>query len=308
MRATSLGVAVLVGLALAPPSLAAQRPMDSLKARLEASIAQRPGAKVGIYYHSLANGAVLAINADAPFHAASTMKVPVMLQYFRDVDQGRIGPDARLTLANRFASIVDGSPYALDAGEDSDSALYARIGTEVRVRELVDRMITRSSNLATNAVIALVGAPAAQATARALGAASIQVRRGVEDGKAFRAGLNNTASARDLGALFHAIGSGRAASAASIAAMVEILGRQEFNDEIPAALPPGTPVAHKTGWISGVLHDAALVRPPGRAPFVLVVLTADIADRSEARRLIQELARSVWEFDVASTTGALHSR
>lgn len=297
-------LAALAALTASPPPAAAQPSMtDRLRTQVEGRIAQLPGATVGVYYRHLGSGDVLAVNADAPFHSASTMKLPVMIEYFRAVDAGRIAADARLTLANRFASIVDGSPYTLDAGDDSDSALYAHVGQEVAVLELVDRMITRSSNLATNAVIALVGAPNAQATARALGAATILVRRGVEDGKAFRAGLNNTTSARDLGALFEAIGSGRAAGAASTSAMLGILERQSFNDEIPAALPPGTPVAHKTGWITGVLHDAALVRPAGRSPFVLVVLTAGIPEQAVARRLIQDVARLAWAHAEAVAAG-----
>jgi beta-lactamase class A len=163
------------------------------------------------------------------------------------------------------------------------------------VRELVERMITRSSNLATNFVIALVGARRADSTAHALGARDMRVLRGVEDNKAFRAGRNNTTTAHDLGALLFAIAEGRAASKASTRAMLDILGHQEFNEEIPAGLPPGTRVAHKTGWITGTLHDAALVYPPGRPPFILVVLTKGIADEKLARTLIQDIARMSWE-------------
>lgn len=279
---------------LCATSLPAQSSTDSLRQRIAARVAEHPGALASVYYRDLGSGEVLAWNADSTFHAASTMKVPVMIEYFRGIDDGRFGAGQRVTLVNRFRSIVDGSPYQLDAGDDSDSALYQRVGQEVAVRELVERMITRSSNLATNVVIELVGAERAQATARSLGATTMMVRRGVEDDLAFRASLNNTTSARDLGALFEAIGRGTAASGASTHAMLEILERQEFNDEIPAGLPPGTRVAHKTGWITGILHDAALVLPEGRPPFVLVVLTKGIPDEKEGQRLIADIARMVW--------------
>src|SRR5206468_11099584 len=85
--------------------------------------------------------------------------------------------------------------------DDSDSTLYTLVGRNRSVRELLELMITRSSNLATNILIERVGASRAQASARALGAWSIQVLRGVEDGAAYRAGLNNTTTARDLGVL-----------------------------------------------------------------------------------------------------------
>lgn len=278
----------------AATALSAQSPMDSLRDRIADRVARQSGALVGVYYYNLASGADLRFNADSVFHAASTMKVPVMIEYFRGIDDGRFTPDQEIQLTNRFASIVDGSPYQLDAGDDSDSSLYARVGRPIAVRELVERMITRSSNLATNAVIALVNAPRTQATARALGAGRMVVLRGVEDNVAFRAGLNNSTSARDLGALFLALARGTAASPASTRAMLDILERQEFNDEIPAGLPPGTPVAHKTGSITGILHDAALVRPVGRAPFVLVVLTRGIPEQADAQRLIADIAALVW--------------
>jgi beta-lactamase class A len=271
-----------------------------LETRVAERVGRVPGAVVGVYLRDLADNSEWGYRADTLLHAASTMKVPVMIEYFRARDAGRVAPAATLRLDNRFASIVDSSTYSLDAGEDSDSAMYRRVGSEVPVRELVERMIVRSSNLATNAVIALVGAPAAQATARALGARTMLVRRGVEDDKAYAAGLNNLTSARDLGALLTALVEDRAASAAATEEMLAILERQEFNQEIPAGLPAGTRVAHKTGQITGVLHDAAIVFPPeGRPPFVLVVLTAGIPDERLARALIQDVARHAWEAVIA---------
>jgi beta-lactamase class A len=155
-------------------------------------------------------------------------------------------------------------------------------------------MITRSSNLATNILIAFADARRADSTAHLLGARDIQVRRGVEDGKAYAAGLNNTTTARDLAALLMAIETNTAASRASCDSMRAILMRQEFNGEIPAGLPRGTPVAHKTGSITAHLHDAAIVYPPGRSPYVLVVLTRGVSDERVARSMIADVSRLVW--------------
>jgi beta-lactamase class A len=291
---TTVGI---IGIAAAnifslPP---AQRlPLDSLRARLEHRIAQQQGAIVGIAFHDLETGDSLYLNADDSFHAASTMKVPVMIELFRRVDAGALRLDQGVLLVNQFGSIVDGSPYSLDAGDDSDSSTYKLTGSRVPLKELIDRMITRSSNLATNALIELVRASNANETAHMLGARNIRVLRGVEDGKAFSAGMNNTTTARDLAVLLEAIETGRAASRSSCDAMREILLHQEFNDEIPAGLPAGTRVAHKTGWITGVLHDAAVVYPHGRKPYVLVVLTRGIQDEKVARRLISDISRTVW--------------
>ena len=288
--------AAIIGISTAnifsPPRPAT--PIDSLKARIERRIAEQHGAIVGIAFHDLQTGDSLYLNADDSFHAASTMKVPVMIELFRRIDVGALRLDQGVLLVNQFGSIVDGSPYSLDAGDDSDSSAYKLTGTRAPLKELIDRMITRSSNLATNALIELVRASNANETAHMLGARNIRVLRGVEDGKAFRAGMNNTTTARDLAVLLEAIETGRAASRSSCDAMREILLHQEFNEEIPAGLPAGTRVAHKTGWITGVLHDAAVVYPPGRKPYVLVVLTREIPDEKVARRLIADLSRMVW--------------
>jgi len=223
----------------------------------------------------------------------------VLIEYFRAIDAGRIRRDEELLLDTVFKSIVDGSPYALDAGVDSDSSVFKRVGQRVPLRWLVERMIVRSSNLATNALIERLEAKRVDATARSLGATHTKVLRGVEDGKAFEQGLNNQLSARDLATLMEAIESGKAASAASCREMVDILTRQEFNDEIPAGLPPGTRVAHKTGWITGVTHDGAIVYPPGRKPYVLVVLTKGIRERPVAQKLIAGISRLVWDATTA---------
>ncbi|HEY4136842.1 MAG TPA: serine hydrolase [Casimicrobiaceae bacterium] len=290
--------------AVRPPSATVPASMDSLKASIGRRVAEVKDAVVGVAFHDLASGNSLYVNADDSFHAASTMKVPVMIELFRRIDAGKLRLDQEIPLVNQFSSIVDKSPYALNPGDDSDSAAYLRVGSKVSVKELIDHMITRSSNLATNALIELVGADKANATAHALGAKNIKVLRGVEDDKAFQAGLNNTTTARDLAVLLEAIETDRAASKKSCDTMRDILLHQEFNDDIPAGLPPGTPVAHKTGWITGVLHDAAIVYPPNRKPYVLVVLTRAIPDEKVARALIADISRLVY---AATVPGGAHA-
>jgi beta-lactamase class A len=292
----------VVGLASNGPQAVAQRTVPgTLSARIAARIAEVPGAEVAVSYRDLQSGDSLDLRADVDFHAASTMKVPVMIEVLRSVDEGRLGLDQEILLVNAFHSIVDGSPYALDANDDSDSTVYARVGQRVPVRELLERMIVRSSNLATNALIALVGADQANASAHRLGASHIRVLRGVEDGKAYAAGRNNTTTSADLAVLLERIEHGDALRPESARLMKEILLRQQFNDEIPAGLPPGTPVAHKTGSITATLHDAAIVYPRGRAPYVLVVLTRNIPDENVAKRLIADISRIVW----SQATGTL---
>jgi beta-lactamase class A len=296
--ALSTLVAAFAAPAISPLPLAAQGSpvprIDSLRERVRARIAEVPGAEVGVAWHELGGrGAMMLIDGDSVFHAASTMKVPVMIELFRGIERGAFTLDQPIMVVNSFRSIVDGSPFSVNAGDDSDSTLYARVGTRVPVRELLELMIVRSSNLATNILIDLVGAAETNATAHALGATGIEVLRGVEDGKAYQLGRNNTTTAQALMVLLESIERGEAASAAHCRAMLDILLRQEFNDEIPAGLPPGTRVAHKTGQISGVLPDAAIVYPEGASPYVLVVLTREIPDDRVARRLIADVARLV---------------
>lgn len=277
---------------------------DSLLDRIQARIAEDPGVRVGLAYVDLASADTLFLNADTSFHAASTMKVPVMIELFRRANTGSFRMDQGLLLVNKFASLADGSPYELDLGSDSDSTLYHRIGQRVRVDTLLRLMITRSSNFATNTLITLVGADNVTNTMRSFGARRIQVLRGVEDGKAFEKGLNNTTTARDLAIILRAIQEGRAASPDATREMLEILLAQEFNEMIPAGLPAGTRVAHKTGEITAVSHDAAIVYPPGRSPYVLVVLTRGLADGSKSARLIADISAIVYAHNTAASAAA----
>lgn len=274
---------------------------DSLVERIDSRIAQEPGAQVGVAYIDLATGDTLFLNADSSFHAASTMKVPVMIELFRRAAAGSFGMNQRLLLVNQFASIVDGSPYSLDSGSDSDTTLYHRIGERVAIDTLLRLMITRSSNFATNALIELVGAENVNRTMRSLGAQRIQVRRGVEDGKAFDRGLNNTTTARDMAVILRSIETGAAASAAATREMREILLAQEFNEKIPAGVPAGVRVAHKTGEITAHSHDAAIVYPPGKRPYILVVLTRGIADGAKASKLIADISALVYSHNSRSS-------
>jgi beta-lactamase class A len=267
---------------------------DSTLDRIEERIRQEPGAQVGLAYMDLASRDTLFLNPDSSFHAASTMKVPVMIELFRRSASGSFRMDQGLMLVNQFASIVDGSAYALDPNSDSDSTLYHRLGQRIPVDTLLRLMITRSSNLATNTLISLVGAEGVNRTMRSLGANRIQVLRGVEDGKAFDKGMNNTTTARDLAIILEAIEEGRAAPPDATSEMREILLAQEFNEKIPAGLPAGVRVAHKTGEITAHSHDAAIVYPPGRKPYVLVVLTRGIQDGAKSSKLIADISSIIY--------------
>lgn len=257
-------------------------------------IAAHPGKTIAVAYYDLRTGETLLRNEREVFHAASTMKVPVMLGIFEAVTRGELSLDQPVRVKNEFVSIFDGSTYALESREDSDAELYGLIGRELPLRELVRRMEVRSSNLATNIVIELIGAKRVMRLMREIGANDIQVLRGVEDDKAYHAGMNNTTTAQDLMLVFRALAEKRAISQKASEEMIEILAAQEHNDGIPAGLPPGTKVAHKTGSITKISHDAGLVFRPDGSQYVLVVLTRGFEKNADAEKVIAEISRAMW--------------
>jgi beta-lactamase class A len=251
------------------------------------------GGEVAVAYRTLDGRSELVLDADKPFHAASTMKVPVMIELFRQAQTGALSLDESLPVRNQFHSIVDGSPYALSEGDDSDSEVYAVVGKTMTLRRLCELMITVSSNFAANLLIERLGVENIRRTVASLGAEGVQVLRGVEDQKAFDKGLNNTTTARGLMVLLDHIAHGSAVSRDADHEMIEILKRQKFNDAIPAGLPPETAVAHKTGNITRIHHDAAIVFAP--RPYILVLLVRGIDDQKKSAALMADLSRAVYE-------------
>jgi len=224
------------------------------------------------------------------------MKVPVLFALYQAFHAGQLRAEQTIRLRNTFTSIADGSAYTLSPADDSDSSVYAMIGTEVPVRVLAKRMITHSSNLATNALITLLDPVKITTLTRTLGATQLKVLRGVEDTPAFRAGLNNVTTAHDLVALFVALETGKVATTADSREMLGILEAQAFNSRIPAGLPAGTRVAHKTGEITATWHDAGLVYPSHRKPYAVAILTRNIPEGRVADALVADCSRIIWQW------------
>ena len=270
-------------------------PLDNLKPEVEKLIAASGAETVGVAIYDTETKQSLLINERVSLHAASTMKLPVMMAIFKRADQKKIPLNEPVEIKNSFYSIVDGSQYRLNRDDDSDQEIYSRIGQSMPVIQLVDRMITWSSNLATNLLIEKIKADNVTALMRELGANEIQVLRGVEDPKAFQAGKNNTTTAYDLMLLLKLIAENKFMNRRVCEKMVEILSSQRFNDGIPAGLPTATRVAHKTGNITKHNHDAAIVYAPGRKPYVIVVLTKGIAEQKRSSKLIADISRVVYQ-------------
>jgi len=254
---------------------------------------QKSGAEVGVAFRTLDGKTEWYFRADEAFHAASTMKIPVLIELFHQVREGKLKLDDPLPIKNEFHSLVDGSAYTLDAADDSEAELYKAVGQTRTLRQLCELMITVSSNLATNLLIEKLGVENIRATVHSLHADGMNVLRGVEDNKAYEKGLNNTTTARGLEQLLDAIARGEAVDKDGSRQMIEILERQKFNEGIPAGLPPGTRVAHKTGEITKIHHDAAIVFAP--RPFVLVILVRGIADIKVSAALMADITRQLYQ-------------
>lgn len=236
------------------------------------------------------------INPHEKFHAASTMKTPVMIELFKQADEGKFSLQDSIIVKNEFRSIVDSSSYQMDISEDSEGELYERIGQKCAIRDLIDDMITMSSNLATNILIEEVGATNVTETMRGYGADSLQVLRGVEDIKAFEQGLSNRTTAHDEAVIYEKIARGETVSQEASREMIEILKQQKFNEMIPAQLPEDVEVAHKTGWITGVNHDCGIVLLPDGKRYVLVMLSKNAPNREEVLSTFADISRTIYDF------------
>jgi beta-lactamase class A len=277
---------------LAVAQAPAPKAAASLERQLRAEIAKSK-AEIAVAVRTLDGKIEVLIDPDKQFHAASTMKVPVMIELFRQAHAGTLKLDDPLTIRNEFKSIVDGSPYKLSEGDDSDKAMYDALGKTMTLRQLCEAMITVSSNFATNLLIDRLGVENIRNTVTRLGADGMQVLRGVEDQKAFDKGLNNSTTARGLMVLFEKIAAGAAVNPEADREMVAILKRQKFNDGIPSGLPKGVPVAHKTGNITRIHHDAGIVY--AKRPYVVVLLVRGIQSQKESGALMARLSRAIYK-------------
>ena len=232
------------------------------------------------------------------FHAASTMKTPVMIEVFKQAAAGHLSLDDSITIINEFKSIVDSTIYSLSPESDSEQELYTKVGSKKRLGDLVYDMIIVSSNLATNIIIELIDAKKVTQSMRDLGADDILVLRGVEDQKAYEAGLSNTTTALDLMIIFEKLAKGEAVNTESDQQMIDILLNQHFNEIIPAKLPKVVKVAHKTGSITGVQHDSGIVINHDGTKYVLVLLSKNLKDTDKGVAAMANVSEMIYHYVV----------
>lgn len=251
---------------------------------------------VSVWLAGLDGRPALSHDASAVHYAASTMKVPLVVAAHRLHERGVLDLDREVEVHNRFVSAAHGSPFSLDRAQDQDEATWDRIGGRCSLRALAEHALVMSGNLATDLVLEHVGTDeVARVLADAGCSPATQVRRGIEDLAAAEAGINNLVTAQDLGLVLVGIANRTLATPASCVEIEAVLARQHHRDGIPAGLPEGTYVANKTGWVEGIAHDMALVRPAARPPYVLVVLTTVDVPEADAQAFIADLSRVAWE-------------
>jgi beta-lactamase class A len=246
---------------------------DDLKTKLS-ELEKKSGTKaLAVAVDDLETGEQCRYNADRWFHAASTIKLAVLLGVFGAIHEKRLVPQSRLHVRNRFRSAYDGSSFRILSERDADSEVQNAIGKTMRIGELARNMIIRSSNLSTNLLLDLLGIEFLQRMLEQHDLSGIDLRRGVEDELAFEHGINNRVTADGLVHLLRLIAEERAFSPELSRGMLDMLHDQEFRSGIPAGLPAHARVAHKTGEISTVAHDAGIVYLPKRKPYVVAILT-----------------------------------
>ena len=265
----------------------------TLNEQLEKLAAQRKARAIAVSVHDLETGFRFSLNGDRWFHAASTIKVAVLLAVFRAADEGRLRLDDSLHVRNRFFSAAGGSVFHVTPDRDATPELYQSIGRTTRISALAHAMISGSSNLATNLLLDFISVDYARKVLRDAQVHSVELRRGVEDHAAHEQGINNEATANGLLTLLAAI-RGDFLSNESKQGVIRILLEQRFNSMIPARLPPHAAVAHKTGEISTACHDVGIVYLPEREPYIAVILTEFDPDRDGRRETVAAISELIY--------------
>lgn len=258
-------------------------------------------AAIAVAAYDFEHHTTWSLNPHRWFHAASTIKVPVLLAVYEAIEQGRFEPHSRVHVRNRFLGMVDGRPFRVPQGREANADVHAALGRMLTVHELAEHMIVTSSNLATNLLLDLVGIEAARASLARLHLGGIDLRRGVEDEVAWEAGINNRVTAAGLCDAMRLIEEGKAISPEASRAMLDILHQQRFRSGIPAGLPENARVANKTGEISTVAHDAGIVYLDGRDAYVVVILTEWTPEVNGRQETIARISRAVYEYMTGRT-------
>ena len=251
---------------------------------------------VAVAFYDYSASIRFSYHGDRSFHAASTFKAGILFALLKAVEAGKVRLDDPLHVRNRFTSIVDGSPYRIDRDRDGDVMVHRHVGRSMPIESLARVMITRSSNLATNLLLDLLGISFIRTVLEEAGAEGLEIRRGVEDNVAYQQGINNETTAEGLVRLFRLFLDEDHLPQELRDKGLEMLLAQEFKSMIPARLPAGVRVAHKTGEISTHCHDAGIVFVPDREPYVVAIMTESTPSNSKRKKAVADLSAVVHRY------------
>ena len=267
---------------------------DGLRALVEARLPA--GARVSVWAGSPGGPAWFEREADTRHYAASTMKLPLLVAAYRLAERGALDLDRTVPVHNEHRSTHDGSVFSLDREDDQDDETWDALGSQVELRTLARRAVVRSGNLATDLLLEHVGTSEVADVLRDAGCSPATVLpRGIGDAAAREHGLDNLVTAADLARVIGGVATRSLAGRGTCEAVEAVLAAQEHRDQVPAGLPRDTYVANKTGWVDGVAHDVALVRPDDGAPYVLAVCSTADADEQTLYAVNAAVSRLVWE-------------
>ena len=233
--------------------------------------------RVGFWAKPL-DGEATGFNEDLPLVAASVVKVPVMVEAFRQFRAGLLDPDEQVTIRPE------------DRMPSCGALTYLSDKVRPTLMDLTTLMIILSDNTAANLMIDRVGVDAVNRTMEERGVPGICLRRKFFQPQLAALGVTNTVTARGCGVLLEKMAKGELLGGEDDARMLSILYNQRLNGKIPFFLH-GVKIAHKTGEDDGTTHDAALIQ--AKRPFVLCMLSNDV-DVPEYERLMQDTARELY--------------
>jgi beta-lactamase class A len=253
-------------------------PLADLQSRLDLLSARAPG-HIGVIIKDLATGLTTGINESANMPAASVIKIPVMVEVFRQMATGAFDLNRQVTL--------EGSDRDWGWGD----LVGGRTGSRYTVARLLRLMITESDNTATNMLIRLVGRAHINATMTELGLRQTRLADYIRSDGDIR---SLRTSPLDMTKLLDAMAHDRLIDQWSSRAMIAILTGQHHNGLLPEPLPPGTPVAHKTGTLHDTLNDVGIVYL-NTEPYIIAVLTTQLPTLNAGRQFIRGVSRLAYD-------------
>ena len=255
-------------------------PLADLQLALSHVAGHAPG-RVGIAIEDLATGMTSGINASESLPAASTIKIPVMIEVFKQMEAGALDLNTRVHL--------EGRDKDYGWGDLADE----RVGTLHHVKDLLWLMITNSDNTATNMLIRLVGRAKINTTMATLGLGSTRLHDDIRtETDSIRYTLRS--SPHDMMEMLDGIARDRLVDAWSSKQMLAILTGQRHNSLLPMALPKDIKIAHKTGSLHDTLNDVGIVYHDNE-PYVIAVMTTQLPNLDLGRRFIRKVSRIAYD-------------